>query len=62
MYRWVIEKVYEDSIVSTGKDGFYTYNECLEDVLRHTNIDSAFRKAYAEEVITLTIKIEKYDD
>ena len=31
MFKWIIEKFYGDSMVSTSKDGFKTYNECLED-------------------------------
>lgn len=58
-YKWTIEKFYGDSIVSTSKDGFKTYNQCLEDVLKHTNIDSAFRSAYEAEITNLIIKIEK---
>lgn len=61
MYKWAIEKSYGDGIVSTSKDGFKTYNQCLEDVLKHTNIDSAFRSAYEKEVLTLNIKIEKVE-
>lgn len=49
-YKWIIEKFYGDSMVSTTKDGFKTYNQCLEDVLKHTTIDSAFRSAYEKEV------------
>lgn len=60
-YKWTIEKFYGDSIVSTSKDGFKTYNQCLEDVLKHTNIDSAFRSAYEKEILTLNIKIEKVE-
>lgn len=61
MYKWTIEKFYGDSMVSTAKDGFKTYNQCLEDVLKHTNIDSAFRSAYEKEILTLSIKIEKVE-
>lgn len=60
-YKWTIEKFYGDSMVSTSKDGFKTYNQCLEDVLKHTNIDSAFRSPYEEEILTLNIKIEKVE-
>ena len=60
-YKWIIEKFYGDSIVSTSKDGFKKYNQCLEDVLKHTNIDSAFRSAYEKEISTLNIKIEKVE-
>ena len=35
MFKWIIEKFYDDSMVSTSKDGFKTYNECLEDLLKH---------------------------
>ena len=59
MYKWIIEKFYGNTMVSTAKDGFKTYNQCLEDVLKHTNIDSAFRSAYEKEILTLSIKIEK---
>ena len=61
MYKWIIEKFYGDSMVSTSKDGFKTYNQCLEDVLKHTTIDSAFRIAFEKEVLTLNIKIEKVE-
>lgn len=60
-YKWTIEKFYGNSMVSTSKDGFKTYNQCLEDVLKHTNIDSAFRSAYEKEILTLNIKIEKVE-
>lgn len=60
-YKWTIEKFYGDSMVSTSQAGFKTYNQCLEDVLRHTTIDSAFRSAYEKEVLTLNIKIEKLE-
>ena len=60
-YKWTIEKFYSDSMVSTSKDGFKTYNQCLEDVLKHTNIGSAFRSAYEKEILTLNIKIEKVE-
>lgn len=62
MFKWVIEKFYGDSIVSTSKDCFETYNECLEDLLKHRNIDSAFRSCYEKEITSLNIKIEKVDD
>lgn len=62
MFKWVIEKFYGDSMVSTSKDGFETYNECLEDLLKHRNIDSAFRSWYEKEITSLNIKIEKVDD
>ena len=58
MFKWVIEKFYGDSMVSTSKDGFETYNECLEDLLKHRNIDSAFRSCYEKEITSLNIKIE----
>lgn len=61
MYKWIIEKFYGDSMVSTSKDGFKTYNQCLEDVLRHTTIDIAFRSAYEAEITNLIIKIEKVE-
>lgn len=60
-YKWTIEKFYGDSMVSTSKDGFKTYNQCLEDVLKHTTIDIAFRSAYEKEVLTLNIKIDKVE-
>lgn len=60
-YKWTIEKFYGDSMISTNKDGFKTYNQCLEDVLKHTTIYSAFRSAYEKEVLTLNIKIEKVE-
>lgn len=59
MYKWTIEKFYGDSMTSTSKDGFKTYNQCLEDVLKHTTIDSDFRSAYEAEIKNLIIKIEK---
>ena len=62
MFKWVIEKFYGESMVSTSKDGFETYNECLEDLLKHRNIDSAFRSWYEKEITSLNIKIEKADD
>ena len=62
MFKWVIEEFYGDSMVSTSKDGFETYNECLEDLLKHRNIDSAFRSWYEKEITSLNIKIEKVDD
>ena len=62
MFKWVIEKFYGDSMVSTSKDCFETYNECLEDLLKHRNIDSAFRSCYEKEITSLNIKIEKVDD
>ena len=62
MFKWVIEKFYCDSMVSTSKDGFKTYNECLEDLLKHRNIDGAFRSWYEKEITFLNIKIEKVDD
>lgn len=62
MFKWVIEKFYGESMVSTSKDGFETYNECLEDLLKHRNIDSAFRNCYEKEITSLNIKIEKVDD
>ena len=62
MFKWVIEKFYGESMVSTSKDGFETYNECLEDLLKHRNIDSAFRSWYEKEITSLNIKIEKVDD
>lgn len=61
MYKWTINKFYGDSAVSTSKDGFKTYNQCLEDVLKHTTIDSAFMKEYEEEIKVLNIKIEKVE-
>lgn len=61
MYKWIIEKFYGDTMVSTAKDSFKTYNQCLEDVLKHTTIDIAFRSAYEKEVSTLNIKIEKVE-
>lgn len=61
MYKWIIEKFYGNTMVSTAKDGFKTYNQCLEDVLKHTNIDSAFRSAYEKEISVLNIKIEKVE-
>lgn len=60
-YKWIIEKFYGDSMVSTSKDGFKTYNQCLEDVLRHTTINNAFKSAYEKEILTLNIKIEKVE-
>ena len=62
MFKWVIEKFYGESMVSTSKDGFETYNECLEDLLKHRNIDSAFRSYYEKEITSLNIKIEKVAD
>lgn len=62
MFKWVIEKFYGDSMVSTSKYGFETYNECLEDLLKHRNIDSAFRSWYEKEITSLNIKIEKVDE
>ena len=62
MFKWIIEKFYDDSMVSTSKDGFENYNECLEDLLKHRNIDSAFRSCYEKEITSLNIKIEKVDD
>lgn len=62
MFKWVIEKFYGDSMVSTSKDGFETYNECLEDLLKHRNIDSDFRSCYEKEITSLNITIEKVDD
>ena len=62
MFKWVIEKFYGDSMVSTSKDGFETYNKCLEDLLKHENIDSAFRSWYEKKITSLNIKIEKVDD
>lgn len=62
MFKWVIEKFYSDSMVSTSKDGFETYNECLEDLLKHRNIDSAFRSCYEKEITSLNITIEKVGD
>ena len=62
MFKWVIEKFYGDSMVSKNKDGFETYNECLEDLLKHRNIDSAFRSRYEKEITSLNIKIEKVDE
>ena len=62
MFKWIIEKFYDDSMVSTSKDGFKTYNECLEDLLKHRNIDSAFRSWYEKEITSLNIKIEKVSD
>ena len=62
MFKWVIEKFYGDSMVSTSKDGFEIYNECLEDLLKHRNIDSAFRSLYEKEITSLNIKIEKVDE
>ena len=61
MFKWVIEKFYGDSMVSTSKDGFETYNECLEDLLKHRNIDSAFRSWDEKEITSLNIEIEKVD-
>lgn len=60
-YKWTIKKSYGNGTVSTSKDGFKTYNECLEDVLKHTTIDTAFRSAYEKEITTLNIKIEKVE-
>ena len=62
MFKWVIEKFYGDSMVSTGKDGFETYNQCLEDVLKYTNIESAFKSWYEKEITSLNIKIEKVEE
>ena len=62
MFKWVIEKFYGESMVSTSKDGFETYNEYLEDLLKHRNIDSAFRSWYEKEITSLNIKIEKVSD
>lgn len=62
MYKWIIEKIYEDTMVSTSKDEFKTYNQCLEDVLKHTTIDNAFRSMYEEEIVNLNIKIEKVEE
>lgn len=61
MYKWTIKKFYDDTYVSTAKDGFKTYNQCLEDVLKHTTIDIAFRSAYEAEITNLIIKIEKVE-
>lgn len=61
MYKWIIEKFYGDTMASTAKDGFKTYNQCLEDVLKHTTIDIAFRGAYEAEITNLIIKIEKVE-
>lgn len=61
-YKWTIEKFYDNSVVSTSKDGFKTYNQCLEDVLRHTTIDGAFRSAYEKEISVLNIKVEKVEN
>lgn len=61
MYKWIIEKFYDDSMVSTSKDGFKTYNQCLEDVLKHTTINNAFRSVYEKEISVLNIKIEKVE-
>ena len=62
MFKWVIEKFYGDSMVSTSKGGFEKYNECLEDLLKHRNIDTAFRSCYEKEITSLKIKIEKVDE
>lgn len=62
MFKWVIEKFYGDSMVSTSKDGFETYNECLEDLLKYSNIDIVFRSWYEKEITSLNMKIEKVDD
>lgn len=61
MYKWIIEKFYDDSMVSTSKDRFKTYNQCLEDVLKHTTINNAFRSVYEKEISVLNIKIEKVE-
>lgn len=61
-YKWTIEKFYGDSSVSTSKDGFETYNGCLEDLLKHRNIECAFRRAFEKDISTLNLKIERYDD
>lgn len=60
-YKWTIEKFYDNNRVLITQGGFKTYNQCLEDVLKHTNIDSAFRSAYEKEILTLNIKIEKVE-
>lgn len=60
-YKWTIKKYYDDSVVITSKDGFETYNQCLEDVLRHTTINNAFRSAYEKEISVLDIKIKKVE-
>lgn len=60
-YKWTIEKFYGNSMVSTTKGGFKTYNQCLEDVLRHTTINNAFRSAYEKEISVLDIKIKKVE-
>ena len=62
MFKWIIEKYYGNSIVSTSKDGFETYNECLEDLLKYSNIDIAYRSWYEKEITSLNIKMEKVDD
>lgn len=61
-YKWTIKKYYDDNVVITSKEGFETYNQCLEDVLRHTTINNAFRSAYEKEILTLNIKIEEVDN
>lgn len=61
-YKWTIKKFYGDSMVSTSKDGFKTYNQCLEDVLKYTTIGSAFKSAYEKEIVSLNIKIEKVEE
>lgn len=62
MFKWVIEKFYGDSMVSTSKDGFVTYNECLEDLLKYRNLNIVFRSWYEKEITFLNIKIEKVDE
>lgn len=62
MYKWSI-KIYYKTGSSTGvsKDNFSSYEKCLEDLLRHKNIDTAFRKAYEEEIIGVDFKVERVD-
>ncbi len=62
MYRWMIEKEYNDGSTRTFKEEFKTYNECLEDLLKHRNIDYAFRSAFEKEVLELHIYVEKVED
>ena len=64
MYRWIIKKYYDDinNYVSTSKDGFDSYNQCLEDMLKHRNIDIAFRDTFEKQIKKVEMIVEKLQE
>lgn len=58
-YKWVITKYYKESSYVITKDGFETYNDCVEDMLKHRNIDCAFRKGLECEITSIKMEVLK---